>query len=51
MTGANASDIGQRPALQREDKRALFGDAAYADKGFIPAACGTWVFCGMALKA
>ncbi len=51
VTPANASDISQLPALLREDDRAVFGDAAYVDKGFKQAARKAGVYWGVALKA
>ena len=51
VTPANAPDIREMPNLLREDDRAVFGDAAYVNKGFKQAAREAGVYWGVALKA
>ena len=51
VTPANVADITELPNLLREDDRAVFGDAAYANNDYKRAARRAGVYWGVALKA
>jgi IS5 family transposase len=51
VTPANVADITELPNLLREDDRAVFGDAAYANNHYKRAARRAGVYWGVALKA
>ena len=51
VTPANVADVTELPNLLREDDRAVFGDAAYANNPYKRAARQAGVYWGVALKA
>ena len=51
VTPAHVADVTERPNLLREDDRAVFGDAAYANNPYKRAARRAGVYWGVALKA